>query len=281
MIEKQTIRMKEDPNSKSIIVREVLAHNLEVEFNLIRELVGKYNFISMDTEFPGFIYSPTVDYLHRQPSDNYNNLKANVDALKLIQLGLTLTDAGGNLPDLGTKNCYIWEFNFRDFDVDHDLHDKNSIEMLRRQGVNFKRNFSHGVDSIRFSELMMASGLVFNPSVNWVTFHSAYDFGYLVKILIRSHLPTGLKEFLSIVRQLFGSNVYDMKYVMQYSNVLVGGLEGIANTLNVDRVVGKAHQAGSDSLLTWKTFQKMVQTYFINNEVQKYAGVIFGLEIQS
>ncbi|MCI33678.1 CCR4-associated factor 1-like protein 11, partial [Trifolium medium] len=129
---------------------------------------------------------------------------------------------------------------------------------------------------------MLTSELVSNPSVNWVAFHSAYDFGYLVKILKRSHLPTSLEEFLSIVRELFGSNVYDMKYIMQYSNALVGGLEGIANTLNVDRVVGKAHQAGSDSLLTWQTFQKMVKTYFIDvNEVQKYAGVIFGLEVAS
>jgi CCR4-NOT transcription complex subunit 7/8 len=112
-----------------------------------------------------------------------------------------------------------------------------------------------------------------------VTFHSAYDFGYLVKILMQSPLPTSLETFLTIVRVLFGSNVYDMKYMIQYSNALYGGLEGIANTLNVNRVVGKSHQAGSDSLLTWQTFQKMVQIYFNNNEAQKYAGVLFGLEV--
>ncbi|XP_045802782.1 probable CCR4-associated factor 1 homolog 11 [Trifolium pratense] len=275
--------MKEDRSSKSIIIREVWANNLEDEFNLIRQLIGngKYNFISMDTEFPGFIYSPKVDYLHLKPSDNYDCMKANVDALKLVQLGLTLSDASGNLPDLGTNNRYIWQFNFRDFDVERDLHDRKSIDMLHRQGFDFKRNVSHGVDSFCFSELMLRSGLVFNSSITWVTFHSTYDFGYLVKILRRSHLPTSLEKFLSNVRELFGSNVYDMKYIMQYTNALVGGLEGIANTLHVNRVVGKAHQAGSDSLLTWQTFQKMVKTYFPNNEVQKYAGVIFGLEVAS
>jgi CCR4-NOT transcription complex subunit 7/8 len=271
--------MKEDPNSKPIIIREVWAHNLEAEFNLIRQVIGKYKFISMDTEFPGCIYSPKVDYCNLQPFDSYRCLKDNVDALKLIQLGITLTDCSGKLPDLGTNNAYIWEFNFRDFNVECDPHNKNSIDMLRRQGIDFKRNVSHGVDSLRFSDLMLTSDLVFNQSITWVTFHSAYDFGYLVKILMQSPLPTSLETFLTIVRVFFGSNVYDMKYMIQYSNALYGGLEGIANTLNVNRVVGKSHQAGSDSLLTWQTFQKMVQIYFNNNEAQKYAGVLFGLEV--
>ncbi|MCI79515.1 CCR4-associated factor, partial [Trifolium medium] len=40
----------------------------------------------MDTEFPGVIYPSKVDRRHLQPSELYNYIKANVDALKLIQL---------------------------------------------------------------------------------------------------------------------------------------------------------------------------------------------------
>ena len=34
-----------------------------------------------------------------------------------------------------------------------------------------------------FGELMTMSGLVLTDDVRWVSFHSSYDFGYLVKTL--------------------------------------------------------------------------------------------------
>ena len=38
--------------------------------------------------------------------------RLNVDMLKLIQLGLTFTDADGNLPRINGELC-VWQFNFR------------------------------------------------------------------------------------------------------------------------------------------------------------------------
>ncbi|KAA0061726.1 hypothetical protein IC582_009952 [Cucumis melo] len=262
-----------------IQTRQVWDLNLLHEFNLITQLLHRYPFISIDTEFPGVLIRPTLHRHPLHPSDHYLLLKSNVDALNLIQLGLTLSDADGNLPTLGTKNSFIWEFNFRDFDVARHPHNPASIELLKQQGIDFHRNRTHGVCSSQFADLLMSSGLLCNNSLTWVTFHSAYDFGYLVKILTRTKLPSRLHDFLNILGKLFGNKVYDVKHMMRFCDGLYGGLDRVAKTLDLERAVGKSHQAGSDSLLTWQAFKKMRDVYFSKDGPEKHAGVLFGLEI--
>ncbi|XP_052119017.1 probable CCR4-associated factor 1 homolog 11 [Arachis duranensis] len=150
------------------------------------------------------------------PEKTYQVMKANVDALKIIQLGLTLSYEHGNLPDLGNNNKT-----------------QNSLHLA----VQYPRLQPH---------LAAASGLLLNKALTWVTFHGAYDIGYLVKILTWGVLPTRLEEFLELVKELFGRTTYDVKHVMRFCNALYGGLEKVADTLHIDRVVRQCHQAGSD-----------------------------------
>ncbi|XP_048236129.1 probable CCR4-associated factor 1 homolog 11 [Ricinus communis] len=275
------------PLPPSVQVRSVWADNIESEFSLIRSIIDRYPLISMDTEFPGIVVRPDAEdpyNRYRDPKSHYMNLKANVDMLNLIQVGLTLANEEGNLPDLGTNNKYgfIWEFNFCDFDVTRDAHAHDSVEMLRSQGIDFERNREFGIDSVKFAELMMTSGLVLNDSVSWVSFHGAYDFGYLIKCLTQRVLPVELTEFLKLVRVYFGSGaVYDVKYMIRFCD-LHGGLDRVGKALGVHRVVGKKHQAGSDSLLTLHAFQMLKEKHFKDKDegkLDKYANILYGLEV--
>lgn len=169
------------PEIEAFDIREVWNDNLEDEFALIRGIVEDYTYIAMDTEFPGVVHTLNSNPTPQRYTD-YGTLKANVDILKLIQLGLTFSDEKGNLPTCGVDKYCVWQFNFREFNVDEDTHNPASIELLQKAGLDFKMNNEKGVNANQFSQLFMTSGAIMNDNVQWVTFHSAYDFGYLVKL---------------------------------------------------------------------------------------------------
>ncbi|XP_042378872.1 probable CCR4-associated factor 1 homolog 7 [Zingiber officinale] len=265
------------PRTETVQIREVWTQNLESEFSLIREIVDDFPYVAMDTEFPGIVCRPLGSFLSNSEF-NYATLKANVDMLKLIQLGLTFSDDLGNLPTCGTDRGCIWQFNFREFDVQRDISASDSINLLRVSGIDFEKNVEEGVDAQRFAELLMSSGVVLNDSVHWVTFHSGYDFGYLLKILTCQNLPDTQVGFFKFIKIYFPT-VYDIKHLMKFCNSLHGGLNKLAELLEVQRV-GICHQAGSDSLLTSCAFRKLKESFF-NGSTEKYAGVLYGLGVEN
>ncbi|KAK4362169.1 hypothetical protein RND71_017410 [Anisodus tanguticus] len=265
------------PKTDSIHIREVWIDNLEEEFALMREIVDEYPYIAMDTEFPGVVIRPVGNFKNSNDY-HYQTLKDNVDMLKLIQLGLTFSDENGNLPKCGTDKYCIWQFNFREFNPNEDVFANDSIELLRQSGIDFKMNNEKGIDAKRFGELLMSSGIVLNDSVCWVTFHSGYDFGYLLKVLTCQDLPDTQAGFFTLINVYFPV-LFDIKHLMKFCNSLHGGLNKLAELLEVERV-GICHQAGSDSLLTACTFRKLKE-HFFSGSLDKYAGVLYGLGVEN
>ncbi|KAM6439816.1 CCR4-NOT transcription complex subunit 7 isoform X2 [Python bivittatus] len=195
---------------------EVWACNLDEEMKKIRQVIRKFNYVAMDTEFPGVVARPIGEF--RSNADyQYQLLRCNVDLLKIIQLGLTFMNEQGEYPP-GTST---WQFNFK-----------------------------------------------FNLT--------GYDFGYLIKILTNSNLPEEELDFFEILR-LFFPVIYDVKYLMKSCKNLKGGLQEVAEQLELERI-GPQHQAGSDSLLTGMAFFKMREMFFEDHiDDAKYCGHLYGL----
>uniref|UniRef100_A0A669P5V3 poly(A)-specific ribonuclease n=21 Tax=Amniota TaxID=32524 RepID=A0A669P5V3_PHACC len=233
---------------------EVWACNLDEEMKKIRQVIRKYNYVAMDTEFPGVVARPIGEF--RSNADyQYQLLRCNVDLLKIIQLGLTFMNEQGEYPP-GTST---WQFNFK-FNLTEDMYAQDSIELLTTSGIQFKKHEEEGIETQYFAELLMTSGVVLCEGVKWLSFHSGYDFGYLIKILTNSNLPEEELDFFEILR-LFFPVIYDVKYLMKSCKNLKGGLQEVAEQLELERI-GPQHQAGSDSLLTGMAFFKMRENFF-------------------
>jgi CCR4-NOT transcription complex subunit 7/8 len=106
-------------------IREVWTPNLEAEMRNIRALIDRYPYVAMvcecdtvlgvsdshaavkDTEFPGVVARPIGSF--KTSSDyHYQTMRCNVDLLKIIQIGITLANDKGELPEEITT----WQFNF-------------------------------------------------------------------------------------------------------------------------------------------------------------------------
>jgi len=216
---------------------------------------------------------PVGSFKH-QAEFQYQTLRCNVDMLKLIQLGLTFTDENGNLPCIDGQYC-IWQFNFKEFNVKDELYAQDSIELLKQSGIDFGKLEEQGIDIVQFGERLMISGVVLNDDIRWLTFHSSYDFGYLLKLLTNAPLPQHEAEFFTLLQTYF-PHIFDIKHLMQFVGNMHGGLNRLAEHLHVPRI-GPQHQAGSDSLLTAHTFFKLHKSHFANVDMTQFVGILYGL----
>lgn len=125
-----------------------------------------------------------------------------------------------------------------------EMYAQESIELLKRAGIDFKKHCDYGIDPMDFGELLISSvlilyaipshfqGIVLNPDVKWIAFHSGYDLGYLCKLLTNKALPKRQADFFETVTAFFPV-IYDVKYMMKSCRNLKGGLQELADDLEV------------------------------------------------
>ncbi|KAI5189965.1 CCR4-NOT transcription complex subunit 7/8 [Nematocida sp. AWRm77] len=255
---------------KSKSIRNVWKHNLEEEIALLSEHLEKYPYISMDTEFPGVVAKPS-GYFTTSAVYTYQQIRCNISLLDLIQLGLSLSNEQGESPSPST-----WQFNFY-FDREKSMSAQESMHLLDLAAIDFDRLYKDGIAIETFADLFTTSGLLMNPSLRWISFHSSYDFGYLLGALAGETLPTDIEEFSDMLGKMF-PRLYDIKYLINMLGIK-GGLQDLADELGAKRT-GIQHQAGSDSLLTLQVFHSLKQKLIPDVETNpKYVCKLFGIDV--
>ena len=248
---------------------EVYKENFLKEIKILSELSEDYNYIGMDTEFPGTVFS-----INNISEDfYYKSLKTNVNKLKLIQLGITIMNEKGEYP----KNYpyHTWQFNL-EFDKNIDKYHPTSMNLLKQSGIDFEKLKKRGINHKIFAEYLMTSNLVLNPDIKWVSFQGSYDFGYLLRLLLGKELPEKEEDFIDLL-DLYFMNYYDIRMLVKGYQNMQGGLNRLADQLKVQRM-GTIHQAGSDSMLTLDVFFKLIQGGYINeNKLKELKNIIHGI----
>ncbi|XP_050258851.1 probable CCR4-associated factor 1 homolog 11 [Quercus robur] len=195
------------------------------------------------------------------------NLVEEFDLIKVALMSYHMVSIDTEFPGIVYRPANVDKHELGKLPPIWNYQNPESIELLERQGIEFDKNLKEGIiDYADFAALMLESGLLGDHSAfTWVTFHGAYDIAHLMKILIRQPLPYDLMGFMNLVQRIFGKRLFDLKHMMKFCDGLYGGLEKVANTLGVQRLAGKSHQAGSDTLLTLQTFRKFLDVHFKEN----------------
>jgi len=253
-------------------IRDVWEDNFEEEFSIIMDLAEKYRVIGMDTEFPGVVYRLNENDLGSMYNDlEYKTIKVNTDKLKVIQVGFSFANEDGYVPD----NVTTWQFNFK-FNLDKDEYLPEAIQLLTDSGIRFEEHAKRGIKPQQFAEYLIASGLLLNEDIKWITFHGGFDFAYLIRMLHGQNLPDDEAGFYDLLNIYFPT-FYDVKHMArELDNFKSGGLNKLASDLNVRRI-GPQHQAGSDAMLTIATYLKLKGSYLKNSPDHRHANVLYGI----
>ncbi|KAF2004448.1 ribonuclease H-like protein [Amniculicola lignicola CBS 123094] len=296
------------PKGANQRIREVWRSNLHQEMDVLRALIDEYPYISMVS----VVARPIGEFLSKA-SYHYQTVRCNVDLLKIIQLGVTLFNKDGQVPpphfdvttlsyqpkalqryanDMTNLPC-TWTFNFQ-FSLENDMYNEESIQLLKKSGADLEKHTTQGIDPREFGSLLITSGMTLTDDVHWISFHSGYDFAYLIKMLTSQQLPENEETYRDLVHVFF-PRLLDVKFLWRHANSMVrrgilgsqatsilnnlgtkSGLQDLADELACQRV-GASHTAGSDAWLTGTVFWELRKKIFGEEVPTELNGQMWGL----
>ncbi|XP_044346309.1 probable CCR4-associated factor 1 homolog 9 [Triticum aestivum] len=180
----------------------------------------------------------------------YALLKANVEGLKPLQVGIAVCDHQGQQ--------VAWEFNLRDFCRLADPHGQKALDYL----------VDRGVDLDMLGALLMGSGLVgvgHGRPLSWITYTGAYYVAYLLKIVMG-----GMQYYL-------GQQVYDVATMAAGCPGMPVGLDRIAASLRIHPPWGSPRLAGAAGVRVLLAFRIWKHGEFGGN-VERFRGLLQGLQ---
>lgn len=191
--------------------------------------------------------------------------------LNLIQLGITLSDEQGNFP----SPTSTWQFNLQ-YNLSKEKYNQESIKMLQESGIDFDSLKHKGIDPLVLGDYLISSGLFLNEDTKWITFHGAFDYAYLIKLLCNQKLPDTYDSYKQIIGEFFPTT-YDTKIIANEVDDIKGtSLQKLGNEFGIERT-GIQHQAGSDALLTLKCYLELCKKFDKNKIPRRMANRVYGL----
>ncbi|KAL6642666.1 hypothetical protein ACP70R_020847 [Stipagrostis hirtigluma subsp. patula] len=257
------------PPGYGVNVNEVWADNLSAEVDALRFFAQHARYVAVTVHYPGVVHGAGQSYELRTAEERYAIVKANVDALKPVQVGVAVCAGAGAL--------FAWEFNLRDFHPDADRYATRSVEYLSSRGLDFDRHRQHGIPMATLTMALRSCGLIHRrPGVSWLTYSGAYHAAYLLKVITGgSPLPRDMAGFLAAVRRFLGDDVYDVARIADDCPTMPVGLECIAHRLNLAPPLVSPRLAGANSVLILQAFITMT---FAGGNLDRYRGVLKGLQ---
>jgi CCR4-NOT transcription complex subunit 7/8 len=137
-------------------VRKVWARNFTAEMDALVAFATRASHVAVNVQYPGSSFTA---------EKRYAVLKANVDALKPLQLGLAVLRDDGQ--------CLAWEYNLTGFDRESDLYSADSVDYLQARGMKLDALRVGGVPVSLLSMRLHHCGLLRRPGQAWVAFWSS------------------------------------------------------------------------------------------------------------